>query len=59
MQKNSLFFHVSLRLSAGLYIIIKLLIELLAHVRLRIYGILVAGVNWIITHSLIVNRRHN
>ena len=36
MQKNSFFFHVNLRLSSGLYIIIKLLTELLAHVKLRI-----------------------
>ena len=34
MQKNSLFFHVNLRLSSGLYIIIKTLIELSAHIKL-------------------------
>ena len=33
MQKNSLFFQVSLKLSSGLYII-KLLIDLSAHVKL-------------------------
>ena len=58
MQKNSLFFHVNLKLSSGLYIIIKLLIELTAHVKFHDSGILVAGINWIITPSLIVNRCH-
>ena len=59
MQKNSLIFHVNLKLSSGLYIIIKLLIELTAHVKFRDSGKLVAGINWIITPSLIVNRCHN
>ena len=59
MQKNSLFFHVNFKLSSGLYIIIKLLIELTVHVKFRDSGILVAGINWIITPSLIVNRCHN
>ena len=57
--ENSLFFHVNFKLSSGLFIIIKLLIELTVHVKFRDSGILVAGINWIITPSLIVNRCHN